>query len=153
MDLKCYESEIDSPACTNVKDFQHSANQISYADPVLLDDRVLKNLLNTEHRFRPLENYFQVMETDITPQMRKMAIEWLMDVCEEEESNDNVVLLAVNYIDRYMSVVNIHRNKLQLLSAAGLLIVSKLGETLPIINRKLVIYSADNFTLKELLKM
>ena len=56
----------------------------------------------------------------------------MIEVCEEEGSTDNVALLAVNYIDRNMSMVDIDRSQLQLLGAVGLLIASKLGNTDPI---------------------
>lgn len=53
----------------------------SYKDPVLLnDDRVLQNLLATEDRYLPSGNYFDVIQQDIKPHMRKLVSKWMLEV-------------------------------------------------------------------------
>lgn len=45
----------------------------AYADPALLgDDRVLQNLLKTEERYAPSSSYFECVQRDISPLMRKI---------------------------------------------------------------------------------
>lgn len=67
MDLLCCENECECRA---------------YPDPVLLnDERVLQNLLKTEERYTPSScSYFECVQTDITPQMRKIVAEWMLEV-------------------------------------------------------------------------
>lgn len=77
----------------------------------------------------------------------------MIELCEEEESTDNVALLAVNYIDRYMSLIDIDRTQLQLLGAVGLLVASKLGKTDPIKPQKLISCAGNYFTLKDMYAM
>lgn len=53
----------------------------AYADPALLgDDRVLQNLLKTEERYAPSSSYFECVQRDISPLMRKIVAEWMLEV-------------------------------------------------------------------------
>ena len=53
----------------------------AYADPVLLDDdRVLQNLLKTEERYSPSTSYFECVQTEVSPPMRKVVAEWMLEV-------------------------------------------------------------------------
>lgn len=66
MDLLCCETEHECRA---------------YTDPVLLnDERVLQNLLDREERYCPSSSYFQCVQKDLTPQMRRIVAEWMMEV-------------------------------------------------------------------------
>lgn len=59
----------------------------AYADPALLgDDRVLQNLLQTEERYAPSRSYFECVQRDISPLMRKIVAEWMLEVSVEPES-------------------------------------------------------------------
>ncbi|OAD54165.1 G1/S-specific cyclin-D1 [Eufriesea mexicana] len=52
----------------------------AYADPALLgDDRVLQNLLKTEERYAPSSSYFECVQKDISPLMRKIVAEWMLE--------------------------------------------------------------------------
>lgn len=56
--------------------FTHKADE----DPTFLDDRCLDNLLKTEDKHFNSCNYFKTMQKDITPVMRKMVAEWVIEV-------------------------------------------------------------------------
>jgi hypothetical protein len=49
-------------------------------DPVLLRRRVLDNLLRTEERYAVTTNYFGTVQTEITPHMRRLVAEWMLEV-------------------------------------------------------------------------
>lgn len=50
-------------------------------DPVILRDfRVMENLLNDERLYVPDRNYFEEVQTDIKPFMRKVVTMWMMEV-------------------------------------------------------------------------
>lgn len=123
----------------------------AYADPVLLkDSRVLDNLLNSEERHVPSASYFDCVQPDLKPHMRKIVTEWMLEVCEEQECQPDVYWLAVNYMDRFLSVSRITKSRLQLLGAVCLFLASKLKETLPLTADKLVLYTDRSITYDDL---
>lgn len=67
MELYCLESDITVRA---------------QPDPnILCDDRVLQSLLTIEDRFLPQCSYFQRVQKDIQPYMRRMVAGWMHEVC------------------------------------------------------------------------
>ncbi|XP_023950071.1 G1/S-specific cyclin-D3 [Bicyclus anynana] len=121
-------------------------------DPVLLRRRVLDNLLRTEERYAVTANYFGTVQTDITPIMRRVVAEWMLEVCEERSCQEEVFPLAISYFDRFLSTCRIGKSQLQLLGTACLLLASKLREPssrgLPA--DLLVFYTANSVTLTDL---
>ncbi|NWH94701.1 CCND3 protein, partial [Aegithalos caudatus] len=121
-------------------------------DPQLLGDRrVLQNLLSLEERYSPRVSYFQCVQRDIQPYMRRMLAFWMLEVCEEQKCEEEVFPLAMNYVDRYLSSVPVQKNHLQLLGAVCMLLASKLRETMPLTVEKLCIYTDNSITPQELL--
>uniref|UniRef100_A0A493TRH1 Cyclin-like domain-containing protein n=1 Tax=Anas platyrhynchos platyrhynchos TaxID=8840 RepID=A0A493TRH1_ANAPP len=116
-------------------------------DPQLLGDRrVLQNLLSQEERYSPRVSYFQCVQQEIKPYMRKMLAFWMLEVCEEQKCEEEVFPLAMNYVDRYLSSVPVRKNHLQLLGAVCMLLASKLRETMPLTVEKLCIYTDNSIT-------
>lgn len=117
------------------------------------DDRVLHNLLANEERYMPKPLYFKNLQSDLQPFMRKMVVDWMLEVCDEQRCDDDVFALAVNYLDRFLSMSGtpVAKNQLQLLAAVSMFIASKLKESLPgLSGEKLVIYTDKSITLKQL---
>jgi len=82
MDLLCYEPGSDYRA---------------YADPVLLkDERVLQNLLQMEERYCPSSSYFECVQKDLTPQMRTIVAEWMMEVSLKSLLSPVIVFLKLS---------------------------------------------------------
>lgn len=51
------------------------------ADPTFLKDRCLKNLLRSQERYTtPSCAYFNTVQKTLTPQMRKIVAEWVIEV-------------------------------------------------------------------------
>lgn len=51
------------------------------ADPTFLKDRCLKNLLTSQKRYNtPSCAYFNTVQKTLTPQMRKIVAEWVIEV-------------------------------------------------------------------------
>ncbi|KAM8860756.1 G1/S-specific cyclin-D2a isoform 1-T2 [Synchiropus picturatus] len=129
------------------------ANIRARPDPNLLfDDRVLQSLLTIEERFLPQYSYFKVQK-DIQPFMRRMVATWMLEVCEEQQCEEEVFPLAMNYLDRFLTVaVPTKKCNLQLLGAVCMFLASKLKETRPLTAEKLCIYTDNSIRPQELLE-
>lgn len=123
----------------------------AYPDPVLLnDERVLQNLLKTEERYTPCRPYFGRVQQELTPEMRKIVGEWMLEVCEEQKCQEEVFPLSMNYVDRFLSVCPIQKSQLQMLGTTALLLASKLREPRPLAADTLVIYTDNSITKDDL---
>ncbi|CAG0900859.1 unnamed protein product, partial [Darwinula stevensoni] len=124
----------------------------AHEDLIMLDDdRVLQNLLVTEENYIPPCSYFKCIQRDIKPHMRRIVADWMLEVCEEQACSEEVFVLAMNILDRFLCLVEIQKSQLQLLGAVCLFLASKLKETRPLSARALVIYTANSITLNQLL--
>lgn len=125
-------------------------------DPIFLENRCLENLLKAEDRDEKhkIVNYFATVQKEISPSMRRVVAEWVMDLCEEQNCQEEVSLLCLSYMDRFLSLVPIRKTHLQILATACLLLASKLREpnykALPV--ELLVFYTDHSITKKDLIR-
>ncbi|KAG7279946.1 hypothetical protein CRUP_009921 [Coryphaenoides rupestris] len=101
----------------------------AYQDANLLNDRVLQTMLKGEENYLPSPNYFKCVQKDIVPKMRKIVATWMLEVCEEQKCEEEVFPLAMNFLDRFLSVEATRKTRLQLLGAACMFLASKMKET------------------------
>ncbi|KAF9408801.1 hypothetical protein HW555_011643 [Spodoptera exigua] len=152
MELLC--AERVSPDSGDVGRAQPAvrAHRAAAPDPVLLRRRVLDNLLRTEERYAVTANYFGTVQTEVTPHMRRLVAEWMLEVCEDQGCQEEVFPLAISYLDRFLSTCAVSKSQVQLLGTACLLLASKLREpgsrALPA--ELLVFYTANSITLADL---
>ncbi|XP_067641074.1 G1/S-specific cyclin-D2 [Eurosta solidaginis] len=123
---------------------------VATRDPIFLTDRCLENALKAEEKLpQPVCTYFKTVQKDITPPMRKIVAEWMMEVCAEEKCQEEVVLLALNYMDRFLSTKSVTKTHLQILAAACLLLASKLREpSCRALSAELLVFYTDNSIYK-----
>jgi len=100
-------------------------------------------LRQREGLFLPNSDYISKLQPDLTPNMREILMDWLVEVAEEYEVALETLLLAKNYIDRYLSRRQIRRGRLQLLGITALLIASKYEELCPV-QVDCLVYITDN---------
>ncbi|XP_070491834.1 G1/S-specific cyclin-D2 [Chironomus tepperi] len=119
-------------------------------DPTFLRDRCLKNLLTSQKRYKtPSCSYFTNIQKTLTPQMRKIVAEWVIELCEERECQEEVPILAINYMDRVLNKLPISKNNLQLLAATCTFLASKLREpSTHALQPEVLIYYTDNSITK-----
>ena len=123
---------------------------LPHADPVLTKDkRVIKNMLISEEELQTIE-YCESVQEEITPHMRKIVTDWMLEVCEDQQCQPEVFFLSVNYLDRFLSTVNIKKNQFQLCASVCILLASKFSQVVPITTEKLVIYTDNSVTVEEL---
>merc|ERR1711874_622412 len=122
----------------------------AHNDRVLVNDmRVLDNLLLSEDNVR-ITDYCRTTQTNIKPHMRKIVTDWMLEVCEERNSQSEVFFLAVNYLDRFLSLVNIKKTQFQLVASVCILLASKFSQVVPISSEQLVIYTDNSVSVQEL---
>merc|ERR1712117_293318 len=122
----------------------------SHTDPVLVGDkRVLENILSKEEEFH-ITDYCGNKDSKIAPHMRKIVTHWMMEVCEDQQCNPDVFFLSINYLDRFLSKVNIQKNQFQLCASVCILLASKFSQVVPVSTDKLVIYTDSSVTAQEL---
>merc|ERR1711862_1039674 len=119
-------------------------------DPVIANDkRVLENMLNAENDVK-IEDYCSHLESHIAPHMRKIVTDWMLEVCEDQQCKPEVFFLSINYLDRFLSKVNIKKKQFQLCASVCILLASKFSQVVPISTDKLVIYTDSSVTAQEL---
>ncbi|CAN4125151.1 unnamed protein product [Withania somnifera] len=87
--------------------------------------------LEVEERRRPFSNYMEKFQNNVTPTMRMILVDWLVEVAEEYKLVSDTLYLTVAYIDRFLSSHVIARDRLQLLGVSCMLIASKYEEISP----------------------
>ncbi|OAY22996.1 putative cyclin-A3-1 [Manihot esculenta] len=109
--------------------------------------------LEVDPKRRPLPDYIEKVQKDVSPNMRGILVDWLVEVAEEYNLVSDTIYLTITYIDRYLSLNVINRQKLQLLGVSSMLIASKYEEISPP-NVEDFCYITDNtYTKEEVVKM
>jgi hypothetical protein len=117
----------------------------------LRDVRILQNLLRNEDRFLPeMPDYMSTVQPMITPEMRKVVADWMLEVVHEQNSQPEVFCLAINILDRFLCHMQIHKTQLQLLGSVCVLIASKIREPCPIPGKALITYTDYSINAEEL---
>uniref|UniRef100_A0A672N0S7 Cyclin A1 n=1 Tax=Sinocyclocheilus grahami TaxID=75366 RepID=A0A672N0S7_SINGR len=78
-------------------------------------------LRECEVKYRPKPGYMR-KQPDITNGMRIILVDWLVEVSEEYKLCSEMLYLAVNYLDHFLSCMSVLRVKLQLVGTAAVLL-------------------------------
>lgn len=70
------------------------------------------------HDYMPKQSY-------ITPWMRSLLVDWMVEIQESFELNHETLYLAVKLVDLYLCKITVTKDKLQLLGAGALFIAAK----------------------------
>jgi cyclin A len=77
---------------------------------------------------RPTTTYMESVQSDINPMMRSILLDWLVEVGQEYRLTSDTLFLSAAYIDRFLSLVDVKRNRLQLVGVTAMLVASKYEE-------------------------
>lgn len=102
---------------------------------------------------RPLANYMETLQQDITPGMRGILVDWLVEVADEFKLVPDTLYLAVNLIDRFLSQRLITKRRLQLLGITCMLISSKYEEICAPGVEDFCVITDNTYSRQEVLKM
>jgi len=115
--------------------------------------RVLRNLLRAEKKSLPsAPDYFRFVQRagEVSPSMRKVVAEWLLQVCQELQCQPEVFCLAMNYFDRFLSRLRVRKGVLQLIGSVCLLLASKFKESVPVQGERLIHFSDYSITADDI---
>ncbi|XP_038695641.1 cyclin-A2-2-like isoform X2 [Tripterygium wilfordii] len=102
---------------------------------------------------RPSTDYMENLQRDITPSMRGILIDWLVEVSEEYKLVPDTLYLTVNLIDRFLSRKYIEKQRLQILGVTCMLIASKYEEICAPRVEEFCFITDNTYTRGEVLKM
>jgi cyclin A len=71
---------------------------------------------------RPLPDYIEKVQKDVSPNMRGILVDWLVEVAEEYKLVSETLYLTVSYVDRFLSFNVLSRQRLQLLGVSSMLL-------------------------------
>ena len=109
-------------------------------------DDICTELNNKEEKYLPNPNYMS-KQKDINHRMRAILIDWLIDVHLKYKMVPQTMYIAVNLIDRFLSINETSRIKLQLVGVTAMFISSKYEEIYPP-ELKDFVYITDNAYVK-----
>ncbi|XP_045187579.2 G2/mitotic-specific cyclin-B2-like [Mercenaria mercenaria] len=92
---------------------------------------VIDYLQMVERRSSFPEKYLQQKGSDVTPHMRTVLMDWLIQVQVHQDLSQHTLHLCVNLIDKFLSIQNVMLDTLQLLGITSLLIAAKYHERFP----------------------
>ncbi|KAK7465234.1 hypothetical protein BaRGS_00037604 [Batillaria attramentaria] len=113
---------------------------------------IYRYLLTVEHKHKPKPGFMR-RQQDVTLSMRTILVDWLVEVSEEYKLHRETLFLAINYIDRFLSVMSVLRSKLQLVGAAAMFLAAKYEEIYPPDVAEFVYITDDTYTKKQVLRM
>ena len=106
-------------------------------------------LIEQENDFTPkADPDYMKKQKEINSQMRSILIDWLIDVHFKFGFTDETIFMTVLTIDRYLSVKQITRNRLQLLGITALMIACK-HEEIDVPKIDDFIYITDNAYVRD----
>lgn len=113
-------------------------------------DRVLRE---NELKYRPNPRFMTEVQRDINHGMRGILVGWLIEVAQEYRLSSQTLFLGVNYVDRLLSAVSVHRTKLQLVGITSLLLAAKYEEIYPPTVEDFVYIADHTYNREEVLRM
>ena len=106
-------------------------------------------MLAEEKRMKKVD-YCASIQSELKPHMRKIVVDWMLEVCQDQQCQPQVFHLSLNYLDRFLSQKNLSKNCFQAMAAGCLLLASKFSEVRPLTTEKLSLYTDNSVSVAEL---
>ncbi|XP_063933543.1 G2/mitotic-specific cyclin-B-like [Zophobas morio] len=114
---------------------------------------LIYDYLHVVQRKHAVSHEYMKKQTDISPKMRAILIDWLIDVHLRFKLTQETLYLTVSIIDRFLSLTIITRDKLQLVGVTAMLIGSKFEEIYAPEVNDFVYITDDAYTRNQILEM
>lgn len=86
---------------------------------------------NIEKYYKEIK-YFSVNQVNVTPYMRAILLDWMMEVCAEFTLKRETYYMAISHLDRFLSSIGpIQKNEFQLVGLVSMYIAAKIEEIFP----------------------
>jgi cyclin A len=89
---------------------------------------VSASLLPPQLLNRPNPKYLEAIQSDMSPHMRCILVDWLVEVAQEYRLTSDTLHLSLNLLDRFLSLEPVAREELQLAGIACMWAASKFEE-------------------------
>nr|XP_043617769.1 G2/mitotic-specific cyclin C13-1-like [Erigeron canadensis] len=109
--------------------------------------------MEREVKRRPMGDYIEKVQKDVSVNMRGVLVDWLVEVAEEYKLLPDTLYLTVSYIDKYLSMNVLNRQRLQLLGVSSMLIAAKYEEISPPHTEDFCYITDNTYTKQEVVKM
>ncbi|XP_047318577.1 putative cyclin-A3-1 [Impatiens glandulifera] len=109
--------------------------------------------MEKEAKRRPLQDYIDKVQKDVTANMRGVLVDWLVEVAEEYKLQSDTLHLSITYIDRFLSLNPLNKQRLQLLGVSSMSIASKFQEINPPTLDDFCYITDNTYKKEELVKM
>ncbi|KAI3893638.1 hypothetical protein MKX03_006216 [Papaver bracteatum] len=112
------------------------------------------HFMEVEDKRRPMYDYMERIQEDITIQMRAILVDRLVKIAQVYDFVDDTLYLTVSYIDRFLSSKSVHRQRLELLGLSCMFLAAKYEEIdHPSMEEFSCITNNASITKDEMLKM
>lgn len=141
-----YSSEFKDADDIDVGDEEHPLEAAQYVNEIYqyYREQELRFCVDPEYMSR---------QPKISPKMREILIDWLIDVHVKFNMQPETLFLTINYLDRFLELCPVARNRLQLVGITCLLIAAKYEEMMFPEIRDFVYITDNAYTREEILKM
>ena len=113
---------------------------------------ILQHLHSSELKKQPSPSYMS-RQSDLTPRMREILIDWLIEVHIKFKLESETLYLCVNLIDRFLERRAVMRSKLQLVGCTALWLAAKYEEVFAPEVMDFVHISDKTYTKEQLIQM
>eukprot|EP00698_Gefionella_okellyi_P025006 TRINITY_DN9014_c0_g1_i1.p1 TRINITY_DN9014_c0_g1~~TRINITY_DN9014_c0_g1_i1.p1 ORF type:complete len:362 (-),score=88.60 TRINITY_DN9014_c0_g1_i1:343-1428(-) len=113
---------------------------------------IMTFLFERERTTRAFPRYMDCQK-DVNASMRAILMDWLVEVQEEYKLQAETLYLAHNFVDRFLSIENVPRTKLQLVGVTCMLVATKFEEIFPPAVDEFVYITDNTYSREEVLSM
>ncbi|XP_027356813.1 putative cyclin-B3-1 [Abrus precatorius] len=146
---KFLEENGDVREQDNLPNIDNKCNQLEVSEYI---DEIYQYYWFSEVHNPVLANYMSI-QTDITPHMRGILINWLIEVHFKFDLMPETLYLTVTLLDQYLSLVTIKKTDMQLVGLTALLLASKYEDFWHPRVKDLISISAESYTRDQMLEM
>lgn len=146
-----YEVEV-SPRRKELEYLDHDIENISNPSESPVYALAIFEYMRARQCFFPIQKYLS-KQSDITPDMRAILVDWMVEVQENFELNHETLYLAVKLVDLYLQNKVSPKDILQLVGATALFVAAKFDERHPPCIDDFMYICDDAYNRKQMLAM